>query len=396
MLDELLEEVNRRAPGFGGMYRGKNGELDIWITPKGNRVAIEAAARTVFHELDWENVRSVVFRPGQFEVLELQALRARVPASFARSLIWTDFDEMSNRVTIGVDRSADVSSLASAMVALGARPGMLAIVQDDRPKQMDYIYNAQRPVVGGLLIDVADSAGTEIHNCTLGFNAKLSGDQSLRYFVTASHCTSTFAAVDHDTVYQAFKAFNPIPIGFEVQDPAMRTDIPGCPTWSSNRKCRYSDAALFQFTSADLSNFPYLAMDSSVSSTLGVNGSRFRVDSFVVIADYPEARLLAADTVNHNTWLMKVGMRSGWTWGPISRTCFDVGAGGGALRCQYQVLAEADEGDSGAPVFEYTSLYYTTKQATLAGIVRGGFSGLNFDFSSISGIKNDIANLITY
>ncbi len=397
MLDELLEEVNRRAPGFGGMYRGRNGELIIWITPKGDERTIEAAARDVFAEMNWAKVTRVVFRHADFEMLELQALRGKVPASASPSLIWTDFDEMANRVALGVERGTDVASLASAMEALGARPGMLRIVEDVRPKPLAYLTDDQRPVVGGLNIDIWDSTATSDRAwCTLGFNAKLSGDTSLRYFLTNSHCTSTMFAVNHDSAYQSYKASGLGSIAAEVQDPAWRTDISGCPTWTNNDMCRYSDAALFEYRSASLSNFPYLAMTESVSSTLGVSGSLFRVDSFVVIADYPEANLLAADTVNNWAWLMKVGRTTGWTWGPITQTCLDYGAGQGALRCQYKVDAEVDGGDSGSPVFEYTSYFYGIKQATLAGILHGGMSGYGFYFSSITGIKNDIANLLTH
>ena len=248
------------------------------------------------------------------------------------------------------------------------------------------------------MITTWDAARTHpIHGCTLGFNARLSTDQSGQYFVTNSHCTSTFAASTSDSAYQAdFTQQSDAAIGYEVQDPAWRTDIPQCPTFTSNQKCRYSDAALFRYTQASYSDFPYIAMDSSVSSTLGVNGSRFRVDSFVVIANYPEAKLLAADTVNRNTWLMKVGNTSGWTWGPIRSTCLNFYAYGGTLKCQYKVLAEAKEGDSGSPVFEYTSFYLGIKQATLAGVLHSATPGLYYYFSSITGIKNDIANLVTY
>ena len=71
-------------------------------------------------------------------------------------------------------------------------------------------------------------------------------------------------------------------------------------------------------------------------------------------------------------------------------------SGDGALRCQYKVAAEGDSGDSGSPVFKYTSYYYGVKQATLAGILHAGYSGQGFYFSSITGIKNDIANLLTH
>lgn len=397
MLDDLLEEVNRRALGFGGMYRGANSELIVLVTPRADRALVESTIRDVFREMDWSRVPSIQFRDAQFEVGELQAVRRRIPQEAAASLIWSDFDEMNNRILLGVERGTDTSSVGFIMRALNAKNRMVAFEYSTRPKATSYLDSIHRPAVGGVAIDVWDSTRTYDRAwLTMGPNVKLSTDTSARYFLTNSHGTSTFAAVDHDSAYQPYQSTGLQALAVEVQDPAWRTDIANCPSYTVNQMCRYSDAALFKYLTPSNANFPFIAKDSTLSSTLGVNGSLYRVDSFVVNAEYSEANLLAADTVNKSFYLMKVGRTTGWTWGPITRSCVDLISHGGTLKCQYEVAAQADQGDSGSPVFLYTEYYLGQLRATLGGMLNSATAGRSFLFSSITGVRNDIANIVTH
>jgi hypothetical protein len=192
MLDELLEEVNNRAPGFGGMYWHGDGNLVIYVTPKGDNAAIEQAARAVFSDMGWSRVKSIVFRPAAFEVNELQAVRARVPGAVGDSWIWTDLDENSNTVHVAVETGSDLVGAASRMEAVGARPGMVRFEYGQRPKVAAYLDANQRPLTGGVQIEVWDSTRTTgLNVCTFGFNARLSTDANHQYFVTNDHCTHT-------------------------------------------------------------------------------------------------------------------------------------------------------------------------------------------------------------
>jgi hypothetical protein len=67
---------------------------------------------------------------------------------------------------------------------------------------------------------------------------------------------------------------------------------------------------------------------------------------------------------------------------------------GKALVCQYQVAAQADEGDSGSPTFWWMSP--GVNQAWLGGLLHHNIPGYYYTFSSITGIKNDFANLVTH
>jgi hypothetical protein len=106
--------------------------------------------------------------------------------------------------------------------------------------------------------------------------------------------------------------------------------------------------------------------------------------------------MLAADTVagHYDTYFHKVGRTTGWSFGPQTRTCYIYYVAGKALVCQYSVAAEADQGDSGSPVFMW--ICCNVNEAWIGGLLSSATEGLAFGFSSISGVKNDFANLVTH
>jgi hypothetical protein len=65
-----------------------------------------------------------------------------------------------------------------------------------------------------------------------------------------------------------------------------------------------------------------------------------------------------------------------------------------ALLCQYQVAAEMQLGDSGAPTFWWVCC--NVNEAWIGGLLIAGIEGYFYQFSSITGIKNDFANLVSY
>lgn len=52
------------------------------------------------------------------------------------------------------------------------------------------------------------------------------------------------------------------------------------------------------------------------------------------------------------TWVEKVGVSTGWTGGPVEKTCSNLSGGSGIIiLCQDFVDAMANNGDSGSPAF---------------------------------------------
>jgi len=300
MLDELLEAVNAQAPGFGGMYRSGKSEMTIFVTPKGNNADVEKAARAVFVDYPWATIATVRFLPARFEVLELQAWRLRVPELGRAHLLSTDFDETANVVRVGLDPSADLAAATVSVVAIGAPAGAIVFHHETMRKPTQLLDSTHRPLVGGIKIGLTDTAISNqygVHSygeCSLGFSGTLTNDAYDTYFVTAAHC----AGLANAWAYQAVNAFQPDSftnssrIGYLWGMPTGSTTISGCPTGAT---CKYSDAALYIYVSGNV-DLDFLARDSSFSSVSTVKGSRFRVDSFQVNGNVPEADLLAANT----------------------------------------------------------------------------------------------------
>lgn len=403
MLDEMFEHVNALAPGFGGMHWAAPDVLVVDVTPRGSPAAVEQAMRVVFTDLPWDRVARIVYRPAKYEVRDLQEWRARViDVGGADAVYWSDFDETANVVRIGVDKRANIATMTAQARALGAPVGAIVFEHSERPGVLAQLTAQHRPTVAGVHISVYDSVITRKYGsglyteCSLGANVRISTDEPHAYFLTAAHCSNEDDIFRNDgaRVYQPDSATNPTAIGTEVFVPSGSSSLSGCP---SGYTCKYSDAALYRYSSAAYSNFAYIAKDSSYSSTWGVAGSTFRVDSFHVVGDIPEAYLLAADTVSYNTWMHKVAYRTGWTWGPLKHTCMTIYyPGSKALLCQYGAAAYADHGDSGGPMFWW--MCCNPNEAWIGGLLHTVRAiPDNFTvFSSISGIKNDIPNLLTY
>jgi hypothetical protein len=86
----------------------------------------------------------------------------------------------------------------------------------------------------------------------------------------------------------------------------------------------------------------------------------------------------------------KVGRTTGWTQGPVSRTCVNTNVLGSKVhqRCQTFVTAGVDGGDSGSPVFRITS----GDNVQLVGILGGG--GSDYDvMSPLASIQAELGSV---
>lgn len=134
-------------------------------------------------------------------------------------------------------------------------------------------------------------------------------------------------------------------------------------------------------------------MTAYFSSAFNTNGSFDQTATFTNISEVADSNWIAADL--GNLYVHKVGWRTGWTWGAFSRSCVNIGAGGGVLLCQQFSYTYANGGDSGSPAFWW--LCCGTNQTGLVGIVHGAIVESNeMAFSTIAGVKNDLGALITY
>jgi hypothetical protein len=156
-------------------------------------------------------------------------------------------------------------------------------------------------------------------------------------------------------------------IGTEIADPLYTWRL-GCPR---GRICRYSDSAFAQLANGVGASLGFLAQTDSVGS-LTIAGT-FRITA-------EAARRITGELLN------KVGRTTGWSQGPITQTCVNVGVAGTriVLLCQDFVQATVGAGDSGSPVFKITN----GSDVTLYGLLWGGnSSGTYFVYSPIGNIQ---------
>jgi hypothetical protein len=170
-------------------------------------------------------------------------------------------------------------------------------------------------------------------------------------------------------------------VATEIADPPYFTGDP-CP---GGYQCRFSDSSFAKYNTTSLGSLRQIARPSSRgllqgSTTLKPATSRFTING--------TASALQGQTVN------KIGVTTGWTYGPITATCAAIGVTGttNGLLCQNLVRAGTDHGDSGSPVFSWTS----GSNVKLLGILWGGgtLDGQQiFVYSPIANIQQELGAL---
>jgi len=388
--DDELVQMGRAIPGFGGMFYDAQGYPNVYL-----RDTKAAPALSALKSLGQGEIRVL---QGQYDFAQLVEWKETlVPALLGQpGVVFIDADESRNRVVVGIDaaqvKSLDTGGLDKALAVKGVPRA--AVLYQPAPaihelvKTMDLtaadqakkpatssLQSSLRPVPGGVQIIFLDLPLA--YGCTVGFNAYLDGDFG---FVTNSHCTKSRGAVDGTTYAQGNDPFGAT-IATEIADPAYFTGDP-CP---SGYQCRFSDSSFAKYNTSSLGSLGKLAKTSSRgalagSTTLKPATSRFSISAVASVLD--------GQTVN------KIGVTSGWTYGPIIATCADVGVSGttNGLLCQNIVKGGSDHGDSGSPVFSWT----TGANVKLLGILWGGGSSNGqqvFVYSPIENIQQELGAL---
>ena len=305
---------------------------------------------------------------GDFDYLTLDGWHNRVtPEALAiPGTVFTDLDERSNRVRIGVEDGTAEVGVKRLLARLGI-PAAAVIVERSAPIRLAATLRSRvRPVRGGLQINFTQFI------CTLGFNALKNGVSS---FVTNSHCTEAQGGNQGTQYFQPLSTAANSLIGTEVADPNyFQGGV--CP---AGRRCRYSDAARGRYNSGVTSTLARVARTTSRGALSGPLTISTANPFFTITAE--RANPVAGATAN------KIGRTTGWTFGSISMTCANVTVSGTNFTqlCQSVVSAGVGGGDSGSPVFSWSG---TGGNITLLGILWGGSAdGTLFVFSPMSGIE---------
>jgi hypothetical protein len=124
--DDLLVRVDKRAPGFGGMFFDSDGRLAVYLLDTEQLPAARSAIEAIFGPtaLTAAGVRAL---QGQYSVSQLKAWTEQAGALLAMpGVTIVDLDEAKNRVTVGIEEGSRTEAVEQALSLLRVpRAGVL-------------------------------------------------------------------------------------------------------------------------------------------------------------------------------------------------------------------------------------------------------------------------------
>ena len=133
--DELLVRVEERAPGFGGMFIGRDGRLNVYLLDTSKLIAARSAIESVFGA-DRVPAAGVRALKGRYTVSELKRWTERATKMLEVSGVTAvDLDEARNRVAIGIEVESRKRSVEQALVSAGIprKAVVIAVTGQIRP-----------------------------------------------------------------------------------------------------------------------------------------------------------------------------------------------------------------------------------------------------------------------
>ena len=344
--DELMLDIGRRVPEFGGMYLSEdNSILYVYVTDGYEDVLKREEVKEAIED---------VLKAGLTTRRELRLIQAQFPMSklyewyielqgpvFRNpNVVMTDLDEGQNRIEIGMDDRDAIAGLRASLASLNIPEKAIVISVRERPVLAAHTLRNRatgNELEGGYQI-TGTVNGAELGFCTLGFNTIRNGEAG---FVTAGHCTERApwdGGVDGTVFHQPDSATNPAAIAVETIDPLFSADNRRC---EAGRVCRLSDAAFVRLNAGISQNVGKIAKTTAVGSLTVDHNAKFRIVAENTIT-------VEGEIVN------KVGRTTGWTSGPVIDTCMKTDLEGNrTLLCQTVTNVESEPGDSGSPVFKW-------------------------------------------
>ncbi|MBI3450427.1 MAG: hypothetical protein HY049_16115 [Acidobacteria bacterium] len=362
-LDNLFVQIDARASGFGGLFLDENGEANVYLGESASRETTLAAVGDVLRAKGIE-AGTIHVLEARYDFSTLARFKAALgPVQNLPGVVFTDIDEATNRIRIGIERGADRSAVEEVIAAAGVPEEAVMVDAAEPIGFLSTVTSRFRPLVGGVQIGFR-CHGAKCYTCTDGFLADWNG---VAGFVTCSHCT-LFRGEKDGLMYS-----QPSPnstsrriVGAELVDPNHFTGG-ACP---AGRQCRLSDSA-------------FIATRAGLKLRRGLIARPEDVGSLTVSRDLPRFRITSVGSGTLvGEVLAKVGRTTGWTEGVVTNTCVDINITGTlvTLLCQDVFTAGAAPGDSGSPVFRIVN----GEDVQLYGILWGGNASKGYSlFSSM-------------
>jgi hypothetical protein len=373
--DDILAAVARQVPGFAGMFIGPDETLQVYMA--GHRGPADAATMALLDHVITREVgrgerlsnKGMEIIEAQYDFLTLHNWHRQMSPEVldVNGVVFTDLDEKTNRLRIGVTASKEaLEAVEKSLAGLGVPREMVEI---DVTEEINLtLRNRRRPLRGGLQINFGGFL------CTLGFIATRAG---VNGFVTNSHCTTTQGGVQNTVYHQPSASGTTNRVGQEIADPTYFTGGQ-CP---AGRRCRFSDSS---FARVPHPSGPAVTTARGTIARPAVNSFNWNgVDVFNITS---EGNAVVGQSVT------KVGRTTGRTVGTVSQTCVNTNVSGSTITQLCQTFANYGNGggDSGSPVFRITTL----PSVILSGINWGG-NGTISVFSPITQIQQELGALNT-
>lgn len=389
--DEVLLDVVEAVSEFGGFYLSDDSKVvNVWLRDGDDADARQARSelRRRFSDQIGEGV-AVRAHQARYTWDQLQGWSASLQASLdAEGVVFIDIDDRINRLAIGVHNIADNGAAVRRQARELSVPEQAVVLVEAGPLEdlhhAGSITDWHRPVVGGLLVHVADSSQSStnyVHRaCTEGVVADRGG---IRGHLTASHCTSTIGGPNDGSLIGQPNVLTGSGngLGNEARDGQWWSS--GCTT---GRLCRYADTTWFNNTSGANNWRGRVAWPSSIGSLQWDGTTTRRIN----------ARLGTEPIVDATVAL--VGAVSGRQQGKVLRTCVAFndtfpaaripGSSTGEVRwrCQSTSDIPATLGDSGSMLFRRDS--GDALDATAYGILMGQVSDGGVEVRVFAPMKN--------
>jgi hypothetical protein len=357
-----LDSISASVPEFGGYFLDGQRHLVVYVT---DTMASPRARGVVAAEILHHRIRdkageyrpTIIFRKGDYGFSQLQdwadALSDNVMGKVP-GVISSGVDIKTNRVRLGITQGLQAnaqSSVLQSLTGLGIPQAAVTIETEQTavsgPRgdlldatllwRRDHVNLAMRgretegasfltttlssspfnPWLGATIKVPSDCTGT------LAVDYTPSGGSQQRYIMVASHCTSAWASLTADTI---FNGGGVSVLGTEAFDPP---------------EPRYSDMALY------LVNASATVPRGTIARTF-LGGSTTNIDT----SNPPISVIGHVSSEVVGNYVMKVGVAGGWTDGYID-AINQTKMGNDSHNRYGTTVADyaSEEGDSGAPVF---------------------------------------------
>ena len=339
------------------------------LSALGAMLALAACQDTTSPRSDADAPGTAAFQPGGQGQGRVAALfEGASPAVMELpGTVFADYDERIAKMVFGVENENAAAGVRRALTARGVASDDFEIEVTEPIVALETLRDRFRPTAGGSQIHFGN------YVCTMGFNVDHAGGRS---FITNSHCTKRQGGVEGTTYAQPTRTIDPTVVATEADDPVyFKNGV--CP---KGKTCRYSDASRAVYSSGVESN------RGDILKTTGANNGSLTVGGhFSVTSQDNTTTSFAIGTIFN-----KVGRTTGWTQGPVSRTCVNTNVLGSKIHqlCQTFVDAGVNGGDSGSPVFRITS----GDNVQLVGILWGGGTGY-YVMSPLASIQAELGSV---